>query len=130
MEKIKRIEEKIKEIIKEIEDAYNVEDEGLIIGIRWDDAIANHGDIMPESRIWDDGEPTEYTLGATSAIDIYDFLKRPWKFHYCGDNAYVLLGKAAGTGEDDGEILIKYATVRGKVEKLTWEEKIALRGGS
>lgn len=87
-------------------------------GIRSDDAVYEVGDVMPESREWQDGELTGELLDGTCATEIrqgnLEFaLKKHRRENYCGSRTYVLAGNAASYGEDASEIIIRNAVVVG-----------------
>lgn len=83
------------------------------IGLRVDDGVdLRVGQMLDDSRIWIDGEPTDETLDGTCAIDTTD-LPRALQMaaSYYGDRVSIIIGTYAETGEDDGEIIIRRAQV-------------------
>lgn len=94
------------------------------LGVRICDDEYQIGDRLPESSVWDDGEPTDDLLPGTCAITVR------WGFDnvrsvdealllaggYVGKHAY-LIGSNAGAerGVDDDEIIIRDAVVLGVI---------------
>ena len=90
----------------------------MIIGIRLDDEAYEVGDILPASRVWDDGEPTEDVLDGTSTVGLYwekQLLTRQAANKlaalYPYQHAYLVVGTNGENGEDDGEVVIRNAKV-------------------
>lgn len=93
---------------------------GANLGIRMDDAAYAVGEILPASRVWDDGEPTEDEMGGTSAVEVCREripteadVARALKASriYIGRYLYVLTADNCGWGEDAGEIVMRKARV-------------------
>lgn len=78
------------------------------LGVRRDDDAYAVGDILPPSRLWDDGEPTEEVLDGTSAIDPR---KAPLLSQYLGRYLYLLAGDYHTYGQDEGEVILRPAKV-------------------
>lgn len=94
-------------------------------GLRVEDVAtpAATGDILPNSRVWDDGEPTGDTLAGTSTFGVSDrssihramrdmgLLSTSKYQGYFGKVVYLVAGNSAEAGEDAGEKIIKSAKV-------------------
>lgn len=83
-----------------------------------DNVIYNVGDCVADSRIWDDGEPSDETLDGTCCIglasdanadDIDAALEAA--DNYFGDKVYLIAGDGMEYGEDSGEYVIRNAVV-------------------
>lgn len=90
----------------------------MLIGIRLDDEAYEEGDILPVSRVWDNGEPTEDVLDGTSVIGLYwHRMLRSRKAAealvalYPYRHAYLVIGMFGENGEDEGELIIRNAKV-------------------
>ena len=81
------------------------------VGVRVHDDQYAIGQTMPDSRRWDDGEPTDDMLDGTSAIDLRDNRAAQLIQAYMGDYLSIIAGWYASDGEDDGEIVIRDAVV-------------------
>jgi hypothetical protein len=84
------------------------------------------GTVLPPSRIWDDGAPTDKVLSGTSTVGIggadQQSLEaalaqagiapygKPWQY-YPGEHVYLVKGPSARKGYDDGERIIRNAQV-------------------
>lgn len=81
--------------------------------LRWDERDYESGDLLPPSRVWIEGEPTEELLRGTSAIDFshperFNTLAR--QLRYAGD-VYLIKGFRYADGEDIGEVIVDEARV-------------------
>lgn len=109
----------LRDIIERYSDTY--EDFGLrcLTVYRDDVAAPIVGDILPASSVWIDGNPTDDDLGGTSAIQIWSesgndiTLDRAAKMlgDYWGRYVVVIGGEQGQYGQDDGEIIVRNATV-------------------
>lgn len=91
----------------------SVPDDGWSYGLRIDSAEYGDGDELPESRIWDDNEPTDELLPGTSTLDI-DMIRSHGEHlsgAYPGSHVYLVTGESAGWGEDFAEHLLSDCTV-------------------
>jgi hypothetical protein len=83
-------------------------------GLRVEEKKYNKGDYLPDSRRWDNSEPTEETLNGVSTIGLPD---NPKESHissalsalkpYLGNNLVLVGGNQHEYGEDPGESVIK-----------------------
>lgn len=85
-------------------------DEFDFYGLRFDTESYAIGDILPESREWEDGELTGNLLDGTCAVEIRNgnieaALKIAKREGYTG-TAYIIAGNQASYGEDAREIII------------------------
>jgi hypothetical protein len=103
-------------------------------GIRvTDDPIDLSKGVLPPSRVWDDGKPTDQVLGGTSTVGIYgdnraaveralsDAGVAPYgkPYHYYpGQHVTLVKGDYAGGGDDVGEALIRNATPVATYQKM------------
>jgi len=86
------------------------------------------GDVLPPSRVWDDGVATDETLSGTSGIDAgkgklakaLDLSKQ-----YTGKTMLIIGGDRGDAGEDAGEVIIKDAVVVGVIRL---SEKVGNKG--
>lgn len=74
------------------------------------------GEFLPNSRVWDDGEPTDDEVDGTCAIDLGDepsiddiVTAIEQAQSYNGSTLVLIAGKYRGYGQDDGEAVIKQA---------------------
>lgn len=89
-----------------------------VIGVRVDDQAYRIGDVLPESRIWIDGEPTDGRLAGTSAMSLRSIADYIDHYPACvGRYVYLLGGYSEGSGDDEGEIIIGRATVIDRYER-------------
>jgi hypothetical protein len=103
-------------------------------GIRvTDDPIDLSKGVLPPSRIWDDGKPTDQVLGGTSTVGINgnnraaveralaDAGIAPYgraDHYYPGQHVTLVKGDYAGGGDDAGEALIRNATPVATYQKM------------
>ena len=83
-------------------------------GVRVDPIRYAVGDTLPDSRVWEDGEPTEEVLEGTSCIEIRKGNLEEairWARSYGGGIRYLVAGNAWTYGEDAHEVLIRDARV-------------------
>lgn len=91
-------------------------------GVRTDDALYEVGDELPESRSWDDNNPTGEILPGTCATGFgslwYDDddaaavdKTLALQEDYVGDHQYLIAGDRCTYGDDIGEIIIERAVV-------------------
>ena len=89
-------------------------------GVRCCDDLLSVGDTVPNSRVWDDGEPTDEMLDGASCIKVAHDGIGPELFDmvssYVGEHVYLIAGHYASYGEDDGEIIIRDAVVVDVIE--------------
>lgn len=99
-EAIESILNRIEEIIEESEFEY--------IGIRVQEDEFVKGEILDNSYVWIDGEPTDEELDGTCAVMLKDAESAKG---YFGDHIAIIGGNNMEYGEDLGEIIIKNAEV-------------------
>lgn len=82
-------------------------------GLRITDDLPEDGEILPPSRRWDDGVPTDETLPGTSCLSLDRGATRALRLAAAYVGAYVILvgGNRAESGEDEGEAVIRDAQV-------------------
>ena len=79
--------------------------------IRWDRPGMQSGDALSPSRRWEEGEPTDTTLPGISVINPReDFDLGSLLSSYAGV-PYVVEGEVIGSGQDQGELILKDARV-------------------
>lgn len=116
------------QILDSIEADDDFSDYGLrVIPDEFDGTVAV-GDILPESRIWQDGNVTDDTLDGTSAVEIrrnsLDGVlaairdagahgKPGRNGYYPGSRVVLVKGDRIGSGEDVGEVILRDAEVVG-----------------
>ncbi len=83
------------------------------------------GSTLPESRVWIDNDPTDETLGGTSAVlvcadrdavasDLETAISKATKAGYSGQTILLIGGRDGYTlGEDSREVIIRRAVVLG-----------------
>ena len=100
----KRIADNIKNRIEEIKEKYNYE----FLGIRVQEAEFVDGQILDNSFVWVDGEPTDEELDGTCALtlDDADLIQ-----DYFGEHVAIIGGWFGEYGQDEGEIIIRDAKV-------------------
>ena len=87
------------------------------IGLRSDDRVYSVGDALPESRVWDNGIPTDEMLGGTCctglfhAEDVCSMIEFNIREYNHGQPLYLIGGDSCAYGEDAGEIIIPDAHV-------------------
>ncbi len=79
--------------------------------IRLDDEVYQVGDVLPNSRIWDDGDPTDEMLDGTSVIG--KKITSRSVGGYFQKYAYIVKGDSHRGGEDNGEWVMRHAKVVG-----------------
>jgi hypothetical protein len=92
-------------------------------GIRAHRAAAAVGEVLGNSYVWIDGEPTDVELNGVCTIrvgegDDLDAIVARIRREYCWDNETIVLvgGYHGEWGEDDGEFIIRNAVVLDIVE--------------
>lgn len=81
-------------------------------GIRITDEPLTVGQFAPDSRVWDDGEPTNDTINGACAVTIDDNGNaRTGSGYYFGDHISLIAGNMAERGRDKNEIIIRNAYV-------------------
>ncbi len=80
-------------------------------GVRLDDKRYKIGEILPESRRLEDGEPTDDMLRGTSVL--FYKIRNLSRYHtvYLHNHAYVVTGDVLEDGEDEGEVIMRDAKV-------------------
>jgi hypothetical protein len=89
-------------------------DDTMEYGLRVEAEPVSIGDILPDSRVWVDGEPTDETLRGVSTIGITaDTVERSIDMlsGYLGDYIVLVQGVYASWGEDAGERIIEQGEV-------------------
>nr|DAL05590.1 MAG TPA: hypothetical protein [Caudoviricetes sp.] len=99
-EAIESILNRIEEIIEESEFEY--------VGIRVQEDEFVKSEILDNSYVWIDGEPTDEELDGTCAVMLKD---AELAKGYFGDHIAIIGGNNMEYGEDLGEIIIKNAEV-------------------
>ena len=110
----------VNQIKEKVDDA-----EYIYYGIRIDDDVKyEEGDFASESRIWDNGEPTDEYANGTCCVGIKagaseEEIQKALKIaeDYYGDDVYLVGGDSMEYGEDAGEYVIKDAVVVSKLGK-------------
>lgn len=99
------------------------ENPGLLWGIRVDFGDEPEpGAEAPPSRRWEDGEPTEEFLDGTSALEIRSasarrvvralaLYEKSFRWTKLPLFAVLMCGQSSEPGEDDGEIVLRRATI-------------------
>lgn len=78
------------------------------IGIRVQEDEFTEGEILSNSFVWIDGEPTDEELDGTCAVRLEN---AELAYGYYGDHVAIIAGNSAEYGEDLGEIIIRDAEV-------------------
>jgi hypothetical protein len=93
--------------------ASRVEIAGLCWALRVDSAEMEPGDLLPPSRVWVDGDPTDDLLPGTSALRIGfalsdDLVGRTLRAAggYLGARVALVAGRILDDGEDAGEVVL------------------------
>ena len=94
------------------------------VGLRVTEDPLEVGNDVPDSRVWDDGEPTNEKLDGASAIEIDDnansvlavlkqagIIKNPRGGGYFGKHVAIIASNQATYGVDQNEIILKTADV-------------------
>lgn len=100
----KEIAMSIKNRIDEIRDQYCFDK----IGIRVQDSEFVEGQILDNSFVWVDGEPTDEELDGTCALTLED---ADLIQDYFGEHVAIIGGDFGEYGQDEGELIIKDAEV-------------------
>lgn len=95
--------ETIKNSVEEMDLAWEYE----YVGVRVQEQEFEVGEINHLSHIWDNGDDTGVELDGICACKI----DRLGVNNYFGDHVAIICGNDAEYGEDDGEIIIRDATV-------------------
>lgn len=96
---------------------------GHKVGVRWDNDSWKRGDVMPHSSEidGDTGEITRKNEG-TSSIDFRAYKLNPSRYNAIygpgRSTAYLIVGDMVGSGTDENEILLRRATVIGKIREM------------
>lgn len=101
-EAIQNIIDRIEEIKDECEYEY--------IGIRIQENEFTEGEILDNSFVWVDGECTDEELDGTCAINLDD-AKLALENGYYGEHVAIVAGDHREWGQDEGEVIIREATV-------------------
>lgn len=109
---------KIDNIIK------NSKDESDFYSLRVDEKEYKINDILPSSRIWVDGNPTDDYTAGTSGLrynpskENENILKDILPYKWAGDQIYILSGNNGQGGEDINEIIIEKPKVIGIIKMI------------
>jgi hypothetical protein len=83
----------------------------MVQAIRYDDRAYEPGDILPASRVWDDGEPTAEMLPGTSTLATECDSRYGRQYAAICEHKYLVEGRYVSDGYDNGELILADCTV-------------------
>ncbi len=83
----------------------------MVQAIRYDVKQYSIGDILPPSRVWVDGDPTDEVLPGTSVLLPFFDSNKGGQYQAFGEHKYIVEGRYVQDGYDDGEVVLAHCVV-------------------